>query len=131
MKKVIVIMLILMVVFLFSSAFSEETEAWFDHGLGQFIPNPNAVLGREIVVRPYSSINTDGMFSQTIDNVSYDEFKLYADSVRQFGYDKNIESYGYAYIADKDDKYRVCVTYTDLSSEDSIDYMMVMIDIIS
>lgn len=108
-----------------------DSKTWYSHGLGQFLPDPNAVIGRDLKSRPYSQMNTDGMFSEIIDDLTYEEYELYIDALKNFGYNENIQAYGFGYSAVLNGKYEVTAAFADMPSESSSDYMMIVVDIIS
>lgn len=110
---------------------SDDVKPWYDHGLGQFLPDPNVIIGRQLKSRPYSQMNTDGTFSETVTGITYEEYGLYAKAIKSYGYNEDIQEYGFGYSAILKGKYQVTLMYADLPSNDSEDYMMVMLDIVS
>ena len=104
---------------------------WYDFGLGQYLPDPTEVIGRKL--EPYNSIqiNTSSTFSEFLAGATKDEYDLYVEALKSFGYRENIQSYGTGYMATWNGKYTVSVVYADLSSIDSTNYMAVSLDIAS
>lgn len=104
---------------------------WYDFGLGQYLPDPAEIIGCKL--EPYNNIqiNTDSMFSEFLSGASKDDYELYVEALKAFGYNENIQSYGTGYIATRNGKYTVTVVYVDFSSVDSPNYMSVSLDIAS
>lgn len=110
---------------------SASYKKWYDFGLGQYLPDPTDIIGRKL--EPYNNIqiNTSSTFSEFLADATKDEYNLYVDALKTFGYNENIQSYGTGYMATWNGKYTVSVVYTDLSSIDSTNYMAVSLDITS
>lgn len=104
---------------------------WYDTGLGQFLPDPIAFVNPGAESKEYSRMNTDFVFSESICNVTVDDFKEYVEALKKFGYDENVEMYGVMYSAVKDGKYKVCAAFADIPSDEASDYMMITLDIIA
>lgn len=104
---------------------------WYDFGLGQYLPDPAEIIGRKL--EPYNNIqiNTDSMFSEFLSGASKEDYELYVEALKTFGYNENIQSYGVGYTATLNGKYTVTVVYADLSSIGSTSYMSVSLDIAS
>jgi len=109
----------------------DDVKPWYDHGLGRFLPDPNVIIGRQLKSRPYSQMNTDGTFSETVTGITYEEYGLYAKAIKSYGYNESIQEYGFGYSAILNGKYQVTLMYADLPSNDTEDYMMVILDIVS
>lgn len=135
MKKILVTMLVLFCLILCFCGFAENSESviepWFEDGLGKFVPKPDTAIGENYTIGQYSFMNTESAFFAELDGITQEDFEKYASLAKQFGYNEQIESYGVAYAAVYKGKYKIALIYADLPSEDSVDYMIITLDIIS
>jgi len=104
---------------------------WYDFGLGQYLPDPVSILGKQLKPWGNVQINTDSTFSEYLDEATKEDYDLYIKALKDFGYNENIQSFGTGYTATWNGKYTVVVAYADLSSVNHSNYMMVSLDIAS
>lgn len=104
---------------------------WYDYGLGQYLPDPTPIIGKQLKTWGNVQINTDATFSEYLDEATKEDYDLYIKALKEFGYNENIQSYGTGYTATWKGKYTVVVAYADLSSVNYSNYMMITLDIAS
>lgn len=68
-----------------------KENSWYDSGIGQYLPDPSYVLGRDIETDRTRS-NSDQWFTEQILNCSEDEFYAYVDALDDFGF-SNVTKY--------------------------------------
>lgn len=107
-----------------------SVSSWYDYGLGKYLPNPSEVLGRVVESDPIAKINTDSSFYETIENAMMDDFNTYVQTIKEFGYVENVQTYGTGYFAVMNGKYQVGVVYVDFPAQDYPDHITVTVDII-
>lgn len=73
---------------------------WFDYGMGQTLPNPDIVFGRQAIGDTGVKVNKDTWFADEIDNVTPDEFELYIQACDIYGYNLSKERTTSAYKAE-------------------------------
>lgn len=110
---------------------SGETEEspyspWYDTGLGNLLPKIEDVVGHDVTYVSYQNYNSSSGFVGSIEWDSQEDFIAYVDAVKSWGFNENMEYYGYAYSAVKDSKYKVTIYYFEQMSQ-----LAVTIDIIS
>jgi len=111
--------------------FPSGYKMWYDYGLGQYLPDPEPIIGKLLKSWGNVQINTDSTFSEYLDEATKEDYDLYIKALKDFGYNENIQSFGTVYTATWNGKYTVAVAYADLSSVSHSNYMMISLDIAS
>lgn len=66
---------------------SSEYSPWSDHGMGQRIPDPDAVFGRPVEISATFK-NNDEKFIAIMYEVSDEEYRLYVEECKKFGFSR-------------------------------------------
>lgn len=130
-KVALIVACLLLLVCCYAEDAEVEVKPWYENGLGQYIPDPTAVIDGELNISKYSFINTDSMFFAELDGVTQSDFDNYSELARKFGYSEQMENYGVAYSAVYKGKYKIGLMFADFPSENSVDYMIITLDIVS
>lgn len=82
---------------LYANANSADTASgnyppWYDYGAGQYLPSPNAILGRTIASNPQSKINTDGVFYEELLDCSDEDMEKLSSAYRAYGFNLNVQT---------------------------------------
>lgn len=85
------------------SGISSSFPAWYDFGLGQYIPDPSSVFGRTAVTANKVKYNNDRQFCEWIEDVTPEEFELYYSALRDYGYNTDIDKSSSSLTITKDD----------------------------
>lgn len=71
---------------------SKRYGAWFDYGLGAYLPNPAKVFGHPVTIASLLTSNEKDYFSTIIREASRNDSELYFAACKEYGFNKNIES---------------------------------------
>lgn len=100
---------------------SSNISPWFDYGIGLLLPKPDDVFEREVHVSSF--VNGDDYFNTLIDCYSRDEFALYVDAVRSFGFNSELDISSEAFSAKKNDEYYMYMVYSRIG-----DMLLIRVD---
>lgn len=90
---------------------SEEIPAWFDYGLGQYLPDPETVFGREISYEDNVFGNSNAIIVAIIDDCTADEYKAYVNAVKDRGFTKVVEASNIWYEASDENGHTARIVY--------------------
>lgn len=71
---------------------SSGYSSWYDHGMGQYLPNPVEVFDRQIETHG-AFVNNASRFELFIDDVDKEEFKKYVEACRQCGFSRVVDEH--------------------------------------
>lgn len=78
---------------------SSDYEKWYEYGLGQYLPSPTDVFGREPAYSRDNQVNTDDLFTEIIDDVSDEEFDKYCDAAMAYNFTVDVEKTQWTFSA--------------------------------
>lgn len=88
-----------------------DVVAWYDYGLGQYIPDPVSVFGHEVETEQVLKRNSDTMFMDTVKGITLEEFNMYAEATKAMGFKNIIETSGNWWEATRDDGIKARLVY--------------------
>jgi len=121
MKKILVIVLLLVCVFLLSKYdyYNSPYERWYKDGLGRLIPNPYDVIG--LVSKPGEwRHNGSNSFREDVYGISDDDFEKYVDAVMECGFRRDFyrsDDWFHAMNVNPLSRHRVTITSFDDDSD--------------
>lgn len=83
---------------------------WYDFGLGQILPNPTEVFGKEHKPHARISNNDNEWFSENLEAVTDEEFTAYVAALRLYGFNDKISATGISFEADNVDGVHINVS---------------------
>lgn len=97
-----------------------DVKSCYDYGLGQLVPDPSILFGREIEKDRGVFANSNLIFMTYIRDCSEEEYFAYVDAIKAYGFDAEIfeeSSYWYSARNEQGNKARIVYIYPDIYVE--------------
>jgi hypothetical protein len=95
-------------------------EPWYDYGLGQLVPDPSKLFGREVEKDRAIFANSDIIFMTYIRDCTEEEYFKFVDAIKAYGFDAEIfeeSSDWYSARNEQGNKAQIVYVYPDISVE--------------